>query len=64
MRILSSAYGYPDQLLLAINGHIAAGCAAIEAALAQVDREEGLLLHDPRTPQIQRELLVLIHFCS
>lgn len=47
VRILSSAYGYPDQLLLAINGHIAAGCAAIEAALAQVDREEGLLLHDP-----------------
>ncbi|EFO60899.1 Hypothetical protein GLP15_3960 [Giardia lamblia P15] len=47
VRILSSAYAYPDQLLLAINEHITDGCATIETALARIDKEEEMLLHDP-----------------
>lgn len=49
VKFLSSTYAYPDQLLLTLNQYITDSCAAIEVALAQVDKEEGLLPNDPPT---------------
>lgn len=43
VKLLSSVYTHPNQLLLAINTHISNSCAAIENSLTLLDNDEGLL---------------------